>query len=312
MRVLAATRDGERRSLVVRCFVILLYLAAIAAAGTAFAQQADEKPKPRTVTLKTKDGIELRAFYFPSDRGKEAVTVLLVHEWQGQASPYAKLVKALSEAGCAVLVPDYRGHGGSREFVNARGQKENFDIAQMSKRDVENIIAFDLETSKKFLKDENNEELLNLNALVVIGIREGCVMAAHWTQRDWSFPSVGSQKQGQDVKALVFISPDKQVKGLGIDSVITAPAVINLPMMIVAGASSTEASEARRLGKRVEGIKKRIGRGEASGFELSLLPTNLSGQQLVNEVAPVVPGIVTFIKNNVKVSDDENPWVKRD
>jgi len=312
MRVLAVTRDEERRSPLTTWIMVIFYLAAIVVAGTASAQKADPKLKPRKVTLETKDGIELRAFYFPSDRGKEAITVMLVHEWQGQASPYSKLVIALRDAGCAVLVPDYRGHGGSREYINARGQKDQFNIAQMSKRDVENIIAYDLEKGKGFLKEENNEELLNLNAMVLIGVREGCVMAAHWAQRDWSFPSVGSRKQGQDVKALVFIRPRKQIKGIGIDPVMTNPVILNLPIMIVAGATSPEASEARRLGKRVEGIKKRIGRGEASGFELKLIPTNLSGPSLINEVSPTIPAIVNFVKNNVDIADRNNEWVKRD
>ncbi|MEM1067993.1 MAG: alpha/beta hydrolase [Planctomycetota bacterium] len=289
----------------------IVYFLAVAVAGTVCAQD-DEKLKPRLVSLKTKDGIELRAFYFPSDQGKDAITVLLVHEWQGQASPYKKLVLALRDAGCAVLVPDYRGHGGSRDYVNARGQKDQFNIAQMNKRDVESIIAFDLEKAKSFLKEENNEELLNLNALVVIGVREGCVMASHWAQRDWSFPSVGSMKQGQDVKALIFISPEKQIKGIGIDTAINQPTMYSLPVMIVAGASSPEASEARRLGKRIEGKKRRIGQGQASGFELRLVPTNLGGPSLVSEVSTVIPSIVNFIKNNVEITDDKNPWIERD
>ncbi len=194
MRAVAATR-GNNVSTHMRVLMVLVYLAAIAAAATVSAQKpkkaADPKLKPRTVTLKTKDGLQLRAFYFPSDKGKEAITVLLVHEWQGQASPYGKLVIALRNAGCAVLVPDYRGHGGSKEFVNARGDTQKFNIAQMSRQDVENIILLDLETAKGFLKDENNKGNLNLNALVVIGVREGCVMAAHWRSATGASPASG-------------------------------------------------------------------------------------------------------------------------
>ncbi len=316
MRVLAATKENHQ-AVARRSFVIaVVYLLSIAVAVTVSAQRPrgnqDPKLKPRTVTLKTKDGIALRAFYFPSDKGKEAVTVLLVHEWQGQASPYGKLVLALRDAGCAVLVPDYRGHGGSKEYTNARGESDTFNIAQMSKRDVENIIAFDLEKSKAFLKEENNEGNLNLNALVVIGIREGCVMAARWAQRDWSFPSVGSLKQGQDVKALVFISPEKQIKGIGIDPTLGDPNLLRLPIMIVAGKTSDEAAEAERMGKRIESIKKRIGRGEATGFDFKMFDTNLGGARLVNDVSTVIPSIVSFVNSEVKISDEENPWVERD
>ena len=312
MRAVAITRDEERRKRASRWMMVIVYLATIAVAGTVCAQQDDEELKPRKITLKTKDGIELRAFYFPSDKGKKAITVLLVHEWQGQASPYRNLVLALREAGCAVLVPDYRGHGGSREYINARGRKDQFNIATMNRRDVEAIVAYDLEKAKAFLKEENDEERLNLNSLVVIGVREGCVMAARWAQRDWSFPSVGSVKQGQDVKALVFISPEKQIKGIGIDPAVNQPTIFSLPIMIVAGGNSPEAAEAKRLGKRLESQKRRIGQGEASGFEMKLLRTNLGGPSLVNEVGPVIPGIVSFIKNNVDIANEANEWIKRE
>lgn len=61
--------------------MIFVYLAAIAVAGTVSAQpkpkaQIDPKLTPRPVTLKTRDGISLRAFYFPSDKGKDAISTL--------------------------------------------------------------------------------------------------------------------------------------------------------------------------------------------------------------------------------------------
>ena len=290
--------------------MVMVYLAAVALASTAWGQgtkpATDPKLKPRPVTLKTKDGIQLRAFYFPSEKGKEAITVMLVHEWQGKgASPYGKLVMALRDAGCAVIAPDYRGHGGSTQ----KTEKKKFNIAQMSKRDVENIIIYDLEKAKSFLKRENNEEKLNLNALVLIGIGEGCVLAAHWAQRDWSFPSVGRKKQGQDVKCLVFVSPEKQIKGVAIDPAINS--LVRLPIMVVAGVSSPEASEAKRLAKRLEGMKRRIGKGTASGFELKMIDTALSGPALVKELSSVISGITQFVTSQVVISEDENPWIAR-
>jgi len=320
MRALAAAREDNEASKRHRAFVVLLYFAAIVVTGIVMTAAAsaqrprkaqDPKLKPRRVTLRAKDGVQLNAFYFPSDKGKEAISVLLVHDWKGQASPYGPLVIALRDAGCAVLVPDYRGHGGSKKYINARREEDEFNIARMSKRDVENIIGFDLEKAKSFLKDQNDEENLNLNALVVIGVREGCVMAAHWAQRDWNFPSVGRMKQGQDVKCLVFISPRKQIKGIGIDPTLTNRNLIRLPMMIVAGEDSPEASEARRVAKRVESLKKKIGRGVASGFELLMVDTPLGGASLVNDVSEVIPAIAKFVKSQVVISEEENPWIKR-
>jgi pimeloyl-ACP methyl ester carboxylesterase len=281
------------------------------ASGQSKKKEEDPRLKPRPVSLKTKDGVELRAFYFPSEKGKEAITVLLVHEWQGQASPYAKLVYALREAGCAVLVPDYRGHGGSREYTDRRGMKQRFNLATMSKRDIENIIKLDLEEAKQFLVQENNDGYLNLNALVVIGVREGCVMACHWAARDWRFPSVGSVKQGQDVKALVLISPEKIVKGVTLDSALTDPNLLRLPFLIIGGSGSPEASETERIHKRIEVVKKKMSRGDASGLELKMIDTSLRGAALVKESSEVVPAAVEFVTENVTISETTNPWVER-
>ena len=271
----------------------------------------DPRLEPRPVTLQTKDGMEIRAFYFPSNQKKAATTVLLVHEWEGQASPYYKLVTALNKAGCAVLAPDYRGHGGSKEYVNLRGDKAELDPSKMSRKDAEAIVAMDLEKAKGFLKDENNDGYLNLNALVVIGIGEGCVLGNLWAARDWGFPSLGSVKQGQDVKAIVMISPEKQVKGLPIEPALNDNNLLLLPTLIMAGAGSLEAGEARRMASRLEARKKRVGRGEVTGLSIQMLESDLTEAALVNDARGAIPAIVTFVTTEVKGSDPKNPWVER-
>lgn len=313
MRIFAATRNDVCCSLGRRYWALVLFLSVFVFAPIASAQEADEKLKPRTIELRTKDGLKLRAFYFPSDKGKAAKTVLLVHEWRGQASPYGKLVIALRDSGCAVLVPDYRGHGGSREQTDRQGKKAEMDTSKMSKRDIENIIKFDLEKSKNFLKSENDTESLNLNALVVIGVGEGCVMAAHWAARDWSFATVGRIKQGRDVKGLVFISPTKQAKGIAIDPILSGRSVLlQLPIMVVAGVDSPDADDADRIAKRIELAKKKMQRGSsAKGFEYKRYNTALSNASLVKDIPAVIPAITKFIETEVKVTDTKNPWVSR-
>lgn len=272
----------------------------------------DPKLKPRWVSMRTKDNVEIRAFYAPSDKGKDAVPVMVIHEWQGQGSPYNGLVVALHDAGFAVVVPEYRGHGGSRKYTDGTGKPQEFNIATMGKGDIANIIAYDLEEVKQFLKKENNEGKLNLNALTLVGVREGAIFAANWAIRDWNFPSVGRLKQGQDVKGVVMVSPVKIASGVTIDSAIRDPLLLQLPIMIVAGEESAEAAEAKRIGKQIEAVKKRASRGEASGFALKLVPTTLSGAALVTQGPGVTPSIAAFITANVPVSDTVNPWIERE
>ena len=285
-------------------------------AGPALGQDKSDTKDPalkvRPVSLSTRDGANLNAYYFPSDQGEQAIPVIVVHEWKGQAGPYARLCLALQDAGFAVLALEYRGHGKSRTYRNPRtGSEDTFDLSKMGRRDFEAIIAFDMEEVKQFLKDENNERRLNLNALSIVGVEEGCLIAAHWAVKDWRFPSIGSKKQGQDVKALAFISPVKNHLGLVMDTALRDPNLQLLPTLIMAGNSSPQSTEAKRIGNRLEGIRQRRLRGNADGFQVSLPDTNLSGAALLTEVPNAIPTIVNFLEANVPVTNDRNPWIER-
>lgn len=307
---LASTGHGKFVSLTVAAFIV----AALTSTPLQAQNRRDrnsEKKEVQQVELKTREGLRLSAYYYPSDRGKDAIPVLLIHEWNGQYSPYAELAETLQSSGCAVLVPEYRGHGGSKEQINRRGDTVELDPATMRRTDVEAIIRADMEAAKAFLKDENNEGNLNLNALAVVGVREGSIIAFNWALLDWSFPSAGRRKQGQDVKALVLISPVKNIKGVAIDRALRDPRLMQLPIMIVAGEQSPEASEARRIGRQIENQKSRFSRGEPEGFVLSLPGTNLSAARLVQQSKGLAPFVAKFITNEINVSDDENPWIER-
>jgi len=147
-----------------------------------------------------------------------------------------------------------------------------------------------------------------------VGVGEGCAMAAHWAQRDWSFASVGRIKRGQDVKGLVFISPTRQAKGVPIDSTLANRSILlQLPIMIVSGDDSPNAADAERIAKRVETAKKKLQRGStATGFEFKRYDTGLSGASLVKDIPAVIPAITKFIETEIKISNGRNPWVKRE
>ncbi|HBJ35670.1 MAG TPA: alpha/beta hydrolase [Planctomycetaceae bacterium] len=272
--------------------------------------KAPERPQPKTITLTTADGVAIRTIYFPSDKGKEAVPVILMHEWQGQASPYGGLVKALWDAGCAVVVPEFRGHGGSKEQEVA-GLKREFDVSRMGKADVMGMITGDLEAVKKFLVEENNAQRLNLNALTLIGVREGAILASHWAVRDLNFPSVGALKQGQDVKAMVLISPERVIKGVSLEEAVNDRIFVQLPFQIIVGKTSRQASETDRFHKKLEGLKKRMARGEVKDLQYLALPTSLDGASLINDVPGVIEKVKVFIETTMIANAGRIPWVDR-
>ena len=76
-------------------------------------------PGGRDITLRTADGLELEAWYFPVD--EPAATVLVAPGNGGNRSMRVPLARALTERGLAVLLLDYRGYGGNPGEPTAQG-----------------------------------------------------------------------------------------------------------------------------------------------------------------------------------------------
>jgi len=131
----------RRRSLLAAA----LLAAATLATATARAQapdKPDKLPEPVEVTLPTADGAQLQTTYYPAERkhGKDAAAVILLHASGGNRADFNKLAVALQRAGCAVIAPDLRGHGGSTAIDGALRPD---DYAAMVRFDVEAVKGFD-------------------------------------------------------------------------------------------------------------------------------------------------------------------------
>ena len=73
-------------------------------------------PGARDVTLRTHDGLELGAWFFPAKKGRSPHTpmaVLVAPGNGGSRVGRAGLAEELSDRGLAVLLMDYRGYGGN-------------------------------------------------------------------------------------------------------------------------------------------------------------------------------------------------------
>jgi len=226
-----------------RSFVLpLAVLLAIALGGSpATAQQpggdAEETPQPEALQLKTADGVRLAVTYYPAKvtkttKTKEIVPIILLHMRDRDGSDFTELAKFLQEKGHAVVVPDLRGHGDSTEkiVVGRSGNltKLTLKAESMSRLEFANMVQFDMPRLKWFLVEKNNAGELNIERLCVVGAEMGAAVALHWTRLNWSLPPEGNKKQGQDVKALVLISPESNTPGLTLNSALAgrAPSVM--------------------------------------------------------------------------------------
>ena len=86
------------------------------ASGQRDSTRGDGTP-PKNSLLTTKDGVRLGITYYASDKGREAVPVVLLHDHKESRVVFNGLATALQNPAdpdspsLAVITPDFRGHG---------------------------------------------------------------------------------------------------------------------------------------------------------------------------------------------------------
>ncbi len=182
-----------------------------------------EIPERETVTIVTKDNVELKADFFGGINEKNTVPVLILHEFDGSRNDLLPLAEYLQkEYGHAVLVPDLRGHG---ESLTVQGVDKPIDRSRFKRNEVASMYE-DIEACKRFLMKKNNLGELNIDLMTLVAMGDTSIHAVRWCVADWRWPPVGGLKQGQDVKGLVLVSPVKRFKSLDISQDLKAPLII--------------------------------------------------------------------------------------
>lgn len=186
------------------------------------AQSKDGLPQPQSKEVTTKDGFPIHFTYWPSQMGKESPVVILLHG-KGQNRVVwnaSKLLNELLKLQFAVVSVDLRKHGDSvlAEGTGAKSTKS----ATLTKFDYEAMIAMDLEAVKHFLFEENQAQRLNMKKIAVVSSDMSTVVALNWTALDWAktpyddAPTLAAKTpRGQDVQAVVLISPMDSLSGVG-------------------------------------------------------------------------------------------------
>ena len=284
---------------------------------------------PQVVSLQTKDGVQLKATYYPSfhpkgsPEAKQVTPVVFLHDYKGTRGAFASLAQRLqapaggdreSPAFAAVTV-DLRAHGDSTKQVFPNGFQADLDAARLNKEGLLAMASLDMEAVRSFLVLRNDAGELNLNKLCLVGSGMGANVAANWALQDWAAPALAVGKQGQDVKALVLISPRWSYKGLTLRAPLRfRPLKQYAAWMLIYGEDDADIrADVRRIDKQLVGAHPAANEARgAGGSDLAVVawPTKLQGDTLLTKGgAAIEDQIIKFLTENV--AQQEHRWLNR-
>ena len=326
--------SSYRQSFNVMAIVVMVLCGLLV--GSAMAQSSTSPPPPgkkskakqkklperESVTFVTKDSVEIHADFYGGMNEKETIPVLLLHDIGGTRAGLLPLAQHLQKKfGHAVLVPDLRGHG---ESVRVQGMQKEIDASKFKRTQLESIFE-DLEQCKRFLMAKNNVGELNIDLLSVAAVGSTGIQTVRWVNRDWSWAPVAGEKQGQDVKAMVLISPVKRFKGLNISGdlknpLITGKGQLPIPLMVTWGKSNKTAAKdgnsiVDQLKKSRPKVKEKI--GDDGWWENETLfsverKDSATGMKFVEkQIKGLQNDIGLFIENKVTAVKDDHRWQNR-
>lgn len=234
-----------------QAFVVpsLASLLLVTLAATASAQPATTSKLISDLPLTTKDGWQIAITYYESTEGEEAPVVVLLPskggsrlDWKtGLADKSGKWTKGLAdrlhrEGGFAVVAVDLRGHGQARgpgglgvvkpKKVRRKGSRGAG--GQLKADDYKRMVLLDMAAVKKFIKKEHQDKKLNMRKMAIISADDSVPIAAYFAYNDWrekpysDAPTIAARTpRGQDVRALVMLSPVEKVPGVHVSKPLT-------------------------------------------------------------------------------------------
>jgi len=310
-------------------FLSLVLSIEFAAGQVAWSQGAVGSSPSEAASLLTRDGVTLKITYFPSKarkgspQGKQVTPVILLPDLKGSRAVFAQLAQRLVTTGqtpdtgamFAAVTVDLRAHGESLKQTLANGTQVNLDASKLAKEDLVAMATADLDAVRNFLVDKNDMGEVNLNKLCLVGSGLGASVAANWASTDWSYPPLAVGKQGQDVKALVLISPRWAFSGLTMQAPMQFPLLKkNVAWMLVSGDKDpkvqADIGKIRKQLERFHPVTAQKKGAPANSLTVVGVPTRLQGDLLLNQNnASTEKQIVEFLSDNV--AKVEMPWISR-
>jgi pimeloyl-ACP methyl ester carboxylesterase len=276
-------------------------------AAAAGAAAAPVEPKEMSVT--TEDGVAIK-FSFYASADEESVPVILLHGGGGKRDDLRGVAEYLSAQGHSVVLPDLRGHGESTEQTK-NGRTITLKHQTQNRNDIAAMVVHDMTKLWNFLLNQNNDKVVNIKKLCVVGVDMGAIVALNFAAKNYTEKDYRNQPRGKDVKALVLVSPPSAYRGASYSEAVKQPCFKGpISSLIVVG---EEGSAEKSNAKQLDGILTKFGDSapnKDSKEKLVLyagLKTKLQGAQLLsNPQLKLMEAVDGFIKT--RLVEKNIPW----
>lgn len=281
-----------------------------------------EELKPRSESLSVKDDprIHIAMTYWPSGVKQDASVVVLLHGLNGNQLDWGALPKQLHDDGYAVITVDLRGHGQSKgtsdepekssknKAKTPKTGKAAVDAASLRARDYEAMVAFDMEAVKQFIFAEHQARRLNMNKMAIIGAGMGAAVGVRYAALDWlkkphSDGPVGNQTpRGQDVRALVLLTPETEIIGLSLPDAIKTlrTPLFGVAMMFAVGKKDkADKGQTKKLYDQAASLEN-TEKNPQRMYLLDDYNTPTKGTAMLGKGLPVELNIMNFLKKHLQ------------
>jgi len=282
--------------------------------ATASTELAAQKQKPKEKeksilvpdkTLTTADKKELHLSYYNKRASENTPVAVLLHAIGSNRMVWKHLAEQLYELDIAVITVDLRGHGQST------GGDRSVELRAV---DYRNMVLQDLEAVKKFIFDEHQKKDLNMRKLAIITADSSAAVAIAFTEQDWSklpyddaATFAARTPKGQDVRALVLLSPASSAPGIPVGRSLLKLRSIRpgIAFWIGVGTGDTrDDGQAKKMYDQLTALKDNESRVELHAYNVKLRGTDLLGKKLGTEEQ-----IVAFLNKHLVQLDDR--WQDR-
>jgi pimeloyl-ACP methyl ester carboxylesterase len=281
----------------------------LVASDFAFAQgkTASKGREIEEKTLTTNDDVSIAITYYKSAKGKESPAVILLHQERDSKLVWKSFAERLQDEGYAVIAVDLRKHG-----LNVSGGGN----ANVLPTDYGMMVNSDLEAVKTFLFEENEKQALNMRKTAVVAAGMSGPIAVNFAANDWlktphsDAPTLAARTpRGQDIRALLILSPDKNLPKMPAEKALIFLRDPNLNVAVFIGYGKTE----RGKGTGAKDYDKQLRNNEkVDRIILQDYETNEHGTGLLGKKLRVEEHMIGFLKKYLMdLNGPEDAWRSR-